>query len=204
MTSAGLFSQISGTLIVTMRAPDWTTLSRRTVYDGRPWVSVHVERVRTGAGRELADFHQVEARDFAMVFALDAEGRVPMVRQWRHGPRRPALSFPGGHVDPGENPAAAAARECLEETGHACAAMTPMGRFCMHPNLGLGWGSFFFCASTEPAPAPPAEDSAEIERILLAPDDVVRALNEGTICTMHDALCATLGLALVSSAKAAR
>lgn len=46
---------------------------------------------------------------------LDARGRVLLVRR-RHPPSAGEWSLPGGHVEPGETPEAAVAREVLEET----------------------------------------------------------------------------------------
>lgn len=46
----------------------------------------------------------------------DVEGRLLVVRR-RHEPARGRWSLPGGRVEPGESPAAAAAREVTEETG---------------------------------------------------------------------------------------
>ena len=46
----------------------------------------------------------------------DAAGRVLLVLRG-HEPQSGRWSIPGGHVEPGETPAEAAAREALEETG---------------------------------------------------------------------------------------
>jgi len=48
------------------------------------------------------------------------DGGVLLVKQWRLQARRDSWELPGGKVDEGETPAAAAMRECLEETGLRC------------------------------------------------------------------------------------
>ena len=61
------------------------------------------------AGRAYPD------RPAAFVLVLH-EGRLACVRvAWRRG--GPKIDLPGGGIDPGETPAAAAARECGEEAG---------------------------------------------------------------------------------------
>lgn len=52
------------------------------------------------------------------IIPLLDDGRVVLVRQWRYGTAAPSLEIPGGMVDPGEEPLAAARRELLEETGY--------------------------------------------------------------------------------------
>jgi ADP-ribose pyrophosphatase len=68
----------------------------------------------------------------ASVLALTNDGRVVLTRQFRPGPERVLLDLPGGFVDDGEDPTAAAARELREETGYA-GDVRPAGRTTPNP-----------------------------------------------------------------------
>ena len=173
----------------------WTVLDSHLIHDGSPWIKLYRDTVRTGSGRVVEDFHRVEAKDFALVFARAADGRIILLRQWRQGPGRFAFSFPGGHVDPGEDPAAAALRELSEETGYAAASVGPLGRFCMHSNFGIGWGHFFLAEGVTGAPRRDTDDLETAAVRLLDAGELGAALDDGEVATVHDALCAHLALA---------
>ena len=57
----------------------------------------------------------------AMVVPLQSDGRLVVVRQWRHPMKRVMLEFPAGKVDAGEAHFTCAVRELAEETGYRAA-----------------------------------------------------------------------------------
>jgi 8-oxo-dGTP pyrophosphatase MutT (NUDIX family) len=65
-------------------------------------------------------YHQVESKwDAVVVVPVLPDGRILVERIYRHPYKRWFHEFPAGGIEPGEDPCAAAARELLEETGHA-------------------------------------------------------------------------------------
>jgi ADP-ribose pyrophosphatase len=82
----------------------------KLVYDGR-WLDVTFERW----GKREREI--VERADVVVVVALDSEGFVTLVRQFREPARAQLLELPAGRIEDGEEPLATAKRELEEETG---------------------------------------------------------------------------------------
>jgi ADP-ribose pyrophosphatase len=67
---------------------------------------------------EVADFEILDLYDSAAVLALTPSKEVILVEEFRPGPEAILFELPGGIVEPGQAPAAAAQAELLEETGY--------------------------------------------------------------------------------------
>ncbi|HET6404553.1 MAG TPA: NUDIX hydrolase [Candidatus Thermoplasmatota archaeon] len=172
----------------------WETVSSRVVLDGSPWLKVWEERVRLPSGRELSPFYRYEKSDFATIFALDTEGRVPLERRYRHGPRAMTLDLPAGYVERGEEPLATAKRELLEETGYEAAEWHALGSVHTDGNSGGSRCHFFLCTGARRVAAPAEDDTEEAEVLLLPPAELRAALDAGGFATLVATACAARGL----------
>lgn len=105
----------------------WTLLSQEPLRLG--WRSISRRLYRYPDGRE--DVYEVkEEPQIVTVFCLTVDRQVVLVRQFRPGPGEVLLEMPGGGIEPGENPAEAAARELLEETGYSGQVEAVGSAFC--------------------------------------------------------------------------
>ena len=92
-------------------------LSSRTVFEGRVF-AVSVERVRLAHGRE-ANMEVVRHPTSVILLPMPDPTHLVLVRQYRFPIDRWIWELPAGSLEPGEDQAAAAQRECHEEIGQA-------------------------------------------------------------------------------------
>lgn len=100
-----------------------------------PAFDVHKVQLEAPRSPETRDYYHLATGDWVNIIALTPAQDLVMIRQWRHGAGILTLEFPGGRVDPDEEPEDAAVRELLEETGYQAGAVHSLSS--MHPNPAL-------------------------------------------------------------------
>lgn len=99
-------------------------LERTELYRGQIFtLTAHRVRLEDGgeSRRDVVNHH-----GGSCVAALDGEGRILLVRQYRFAAGRELLELPAGKLEPGEDPMEAAARELTEETGRTAGRLTKL------------------------------------------------------------------------------
>jgi 8-oxo-dGTP pyrophosphatase MutT (NUDIX family) len=122
----------------------WKEEGRKKVFDCRVF-SVQESLCRAPNDR-TGVFSIIEAADWAIVVPVletPSGKEFVMVWQWRHGFRDLSLEFPGGVLEPGENPEEAAYRELLEETGYRAGKIRKLGEFSPNPAIMSNKAHFF-------------------------------------------------------------
>jgi 8-oxo-dGTP pyrophosphatase MutT (NUDIX family) len=110
-----------------------TTVASRLIHRGRI-IQVSTEVLRYANGREYEqDF--VRHPGAAAVVAVDADNRVCLVRQYRHGIEDFLWEIPAGKLDPGEAPDVCAVRELAEETGVSAGSWVSLGLYLPAPGI---------------------------------------------------------------------
>jgi ADP-ribose pyrophosphatase len=137
---------------MTSKEPAFPRIASSQTTRVSPWVSLVENRVVAAPDDAGAVYHSIDTMDYVSVLAVTADGRIPIVRQFRPAVRRFTLEFPGGLRDGDEAPEACAIRELAEEVGLAASRLQPLGAFL--PDSGrLGnrmWT--FFAPDVVPVP----------------------------------------------------
>jgi ADP-ribose pyrophosphatase len=103
---------------------DAEVLASELVYEGRVW-DVRSDTVRYGAGEMVRQY--VDHPGAAAVVALDGDGRVALIQQYRHPIRLRDWEIPAGLLDvAGEAPVEAARRELAEEIDLQAESIEPL------------------------------------------------------------------------------
>jgi 8-oxo-dGTP pyrophosphatase MutT (NUDIX family) len=136
------------------------------------------------------DFVQIRSVDWVQIIPITAAGEVVMVKQYRAGSRTVTLEIPGGLLDEGEDPAAAAARECLEETGYAAKTVHPMGAMNPNPALFTNRLHSFYALDVERVASIKNEHTEFTEAVLVPLRELEGLLRENRID--HSLVAATL------------
>ena len=84
------------------------------------------------------------------IIATPEDRSIVLVRQYRHAVGRAIWEIPAGTAEPGESPAAGAARELREETGYSCESLRPLGRLFMTPGICTEEMYFFHATGLRP------------------------------------------------------
>jgi 8-oxo-dGTP pyrophosphatase MutT (NUDIX family) len=98
------------------KASEWQVFGERNIYENR-WVTLALADIQEPDGRRY-EHHKVILPQAAMVAMVDDQDRVLLMWRHRFVPQLWNYELPGGLLDEGEDPAAAAVREVIEETGY--------------------------------------------------------------------------------------
>lgn len=173
---------------------NFVTRRRRVVLDRAPFLRVEDHEVVLPDGRVIPDWSWVDTPDFVSVLAVTEAGRFLCFRQRKYAVRGPTLAPPGGYIDPGETPAAAARRELREETGYVARAWISLGRYPVDSNRGAGRAHLFLALDTRPRTEPKPDDLEAQELRLLTRQELEAALDAGRFRCLPWAALVALGL----------
>jgi ADP-ribose pyrophosphatase len=154
-------------------------LASQQIYQGHA-INIRVDTIEKASGKKTTR-DVVGHSDCVAVVALDEQGNVLLVRQFRHAVDRFLLEVPAGGIDPGEEPLDSVRRELQEEIGYFPRKIDKLGGFYSIPGYGTEYLHCFLATDLVPSRLI-AEDTDDIELVRVSLDDIPRLIASSEIC----------------------
>lgn len=135
---------------------EYQTLRSEKVYSGRVF-DVSLDQIRLPNGK-LSELDIVHHPGAVTLVPIDGQGRIWMVRQYRHAARGELLELPAGSLEDNEPPKGCARREAREETGMAADRLELIGEFYLAPGYSTEYMYVFLATRLRPDPLEADED----------------------------------------------
>ena len=126
-------------------------------------------------------FFSMETPDWVNVVPITSDGRILLIKQHRLGTDEVTLETPGGIVDPGESPEAAASRELKEETGYQAERIQFMNKLAANPAIMNNHIHFYIAAGCVQTGAPTPDVAEDIAVETFRPTEITAMLGHGVI-----------------------
>lgn len=154
------------------------TVKSEVVYQGRVF-QVRREQVRLQNGN-LTTLDIVDHPGAVTLLPLDGQGRLWLVRQYRHPASQELLELPAGAMEEGELPEACAFREVREEIGMSAGRLKKIGEFFLAPGYSTEYMYVYLATELRPDPLEADEDEfLSVEALPVA--QVYRLAESGSI-----------------------
>jgi ADP-ribose pyrophosphatase len=166
-------------------------LSHERLFDGKVF-DVDRDRVRMPNGREVT-LDIVRHPRSVVLLPVPEPGQIVLIRQYRYPVNRWLWELPAGSVDPGEEPEAAARRECHEEIGQLPDTIVRLAAFYPTPGY-CDEEMYFFRLSglSTPTTAAALDEDEDIEPRTFTLRDARDMVRRGEIVDMKTVVGLTL------------
>lgn len=163
-----------------LRDMHWETLKSEYLIR-RPWLTARKDIVKLPDGRINNEFYVLEYPTWVNVIAVTEDGRMVLVRQYRHGIGRTCFEIVAGVCEEGEEPVEAARRELLEESGYAGGEWRELMRLSANSSTTNNITCCFLAEGVKKVGDQHLDATEDIEIHLFKQDEVLAMLKRGDI-----------------------
>ncbi|MCJ8164473.1 NUDIX hydrolase [Pontibacter sp. E15-1] len=159
----------------------WKVLKTEMVVDEK-WYKLRRDHVALPNGLELDDYYVSVRPDVVLTFPLTADNQVIFVRQYKHAASDIFIELPGGVIDAHETePAEAAKRELLEETGYTTSEVEFLLEVTDNPTKDTNKIYFFLARNVHKVAEQDLDDSEAIEVLKVPLHEVGQMVMDGRL-----------------------
>lgn len=177
-----------------MKDMKWKTLSSEYIFNDR-WFKVRKEKCETPEGIIVDPYYVYDFPTWVGALPVTEDGKLVMVRQYRHALGETILEIPGGCVDDTDKDfEEAVARELLEETGYIFSSYEYLGRISPNPSTNSNLLHMFLAKGGQKVASQKLDENEVMEVILLSVDELKQLLRENKIIQSMHVSCILYGL----------
>ncbi len=167
----------------------WRILSSEYLFNDL-WFRVRKDRCETPEGKIIDPYYVYEFPEWVTAVPVTEDGRIIMVKQYRHAWGDLSLEIPGGCVDDADpDHETAIRRELQEETGYTFSSVEPLGRISANPSTNNNLMHMFLARGGRKTGAQQLDHNEDIEVELFTIAELKQALRENRIVQAMHVTC---------------
>ena len=164
----------------------WKLLSSEYLFKDL-WFTVRKDRCETPSGTIVDPYYVYEFPTWVTAVPVTEDGKIIMVRQYRHALGEVCIEIPGGCMDDtDDSPEVAIRRELLEETGYEFSRFEYLGKISANPSTNNKLMHMFLARGGKKISEQSLDPNEEIQVELMSVEEVRGLLKENKIMqAMH-------------------
>jgi ADP-ribose pyrophosphatase len=164
----------------------WKVLSSEYLFNDR-WFKVRRERCETPGGKIVDPYYIYDFSTWVGALPVTEEGKIIMIRQYRHALGLECIEIPGGCVDDTDTSLEMAiSRELLEETGYTFSSIEHLGKISPNPSTNSNYLHMFLARGGKKTAEQKLDENEEIEVMELTIDELKHLLRTNQLLqSMH-------------------
>ncbi len=172
----------------------WKILSSEYLFKDL-WFKVRRDKCETPEGKIINPYYVYEFPEWVTALAVTEDGKIVLVRQYRHALGEVCIELPGGCVDDIDTDfEQAIARELLEETGYAFTSFESLGTISANPSTNNNLMHMFLAKGGKKVAEQQLDGNEEIEVDLVSLEELRQLLKENKIIQAMHVTCIMYGL----------
>jgi len=172
----------------------WKILSSEYLFRDL-WFKVRKDVCDTPEGKIVDPYYVYEFPDWVTAVPVTEQGKIVMVKQYRHALGEVCLELPGGCVDDTDkNFKQAIARELLEETGYSFSSYEYLGKTSANPSSNNNLMHMFLAKGGKKVAEQQLDKNEEIEVQLFSVDELKQLLKENKLIQSMHVTCIVYAL----------
>ena len=180
---------------------NWITLTSEYLFSDL-WFKIRKDKCETPQGKIVDPYYVYEFPTWVAALALTEDGKIIMVRQYRHALGETCIELPGGCVDDMDATfEQAIARELKEETGFSFSSYIYLGKISANPSTNNNLLHMFLAKGGKLTGKQQLDSNEEIDVELYSIEDVKQMLRENKIMQAMHVTCILYALEKINELK---